>query len=79
MNVEDTWGSDIATATISHLAHSTPPRYLLMSTDFNSYLTKATADNAPKRVNGCMRAPEGPGLGVQPKMDVLGKPLFEIS
>ena len=32
MNVEDTWGSDIATTTISHLARSTTPRYLLMST-----------------------------------------------
>lgn len=79
MNVEDTWGSDIATATISHLAHSTPQRYLLMSTDFNSYVTKDTAEGAPKRLNGHMRAPEGPGLGIQPKVDVLGKPLFEIS
>ena len=79
MNVEDTWGSDIATAAISHLAHSTPPRYLLMSTDFNSYLTKDTADGAPRRVKGCMRAPDGPGLGIQPKMEVLGSPIFEIS
>ena len=78
MNVEDTWGSDIATAAISHLAHSTPTKYLLMSTDFNSYLTKDTADGAPKRVNGKMRAPSGPGLGIRPKMDVLGKPIFEI-
>ncbi len=78
MNVEDTWGSDIATAAISHLAHSTPPRYLLMSTDFNSYVSKDTADGAPKREHGCMRAPEGPGLGIEPKMAVLGKPLFEI-
>ena len=79
MNVEDTWGSDIATAAISHLAHSTPPEFLLMSTDFNSYLTKDTADGAPKRRNGRMRAPEGPGLGIKPKMDVLGQPLFEVS
>lgn len=79
MNVEDTWGSDIATAAISHLAHSTPPHYLLMSTDFNSYVTKDTAKDAPKRVQGRMRAPDGPGLGIQPIMDVLGEPLFEIS
>ena len=79
MNVEDTWGSDIATTAISHLAHSTPPRYLLMSTDFNSYLTKDTADGAPKRVDGRMSAPNRPGLGIEPKLDVLGEPLFEIS
>ena len=79
MNVEDTWGSDIATAAISHLAHSTPPRYLLMSTDFNSYVTRETARNAPRRVDGRMRAPEGPGLGIEPIMEVLGEPLFEVS
>lgn len=79
MNVEDTWGSDIATSAISHLAHSTPSRYLLMSTDFNSYLTKDTAYGAPKRVSGRMKAPDGYGLGIQPKMDVLGKPVIEIS
>jgi len=50
-----------------------------MSTDFNSYLTKDTAHNAPKRVEDQMRAPEGPGLGIEPMMEELGKPLFEIS
>jgi L-alanine-DL-glutamate epimerase-like enolase superfamily enzyme len=29
MNIEDTWGGDIVTAAIAHLAHSTPPRYEL--------------------------------------------------
>ena len=37
MNIEDTWGGDIVTAAISHLAHSTKPDCLLCSTDFNSY------------------------------------------
>lgn len=39
MNIEDTWGGDIVTAAISHLAHSTPEKFLLASTDFNSYVT----------------------------------------
>lgn len=38
MNIEDTWGGDIVTAAISHLAHSTPPKYLFASTDFNRYV-----------------------------------------
>ena len=33
------------------------------------------ADGAPQRVNGRMAAPETPGLGVTPKMDVLGDPV----
>ena len=64
MNVEDTWGGDIVTTAISHLAHSTDPRYLFCSTDFNSYGPVKNAKNAPQRANGRLSAPEGPGLGI---------------
>ena len=73
MTLEDSWGGDIATAAIAHLAHSTPPEFLFSTTDFNSYVTVSTADGAPKRVNGRMAAPKAPGLGIRPKLDVLGK------
>ena len=39
MTIEDSWGGDIITAAISHLAHSTPTELLFSSTDFNSYVT----------------------------------------
>ena len=79
MTIEDTWGGDIVTASIAHLAHSTPPRYLFTATDFNSYVTVRTADDAPQRVEGRMAAPVAPGLGVRPRMDVLGAPIFEMT
>ncbi|MEX2528615.1 MAG: cis-3-hydroxy-L-proline dehydratase [Gemmatimonadota bacterium] len=79
MTVEDSWGGDIITAAIAHLAHSTPTELLFTSTDFNSYGTVSIADGAPTGVNGRMRAGEAPGLGVAPKLDVLGKPVFEVS
>lgn len=72
MTLEDSWGGDIATAAIAHLAHSTPTEFLFSTTDFNSYVTVSTADGAPQRVNGRMAAPRAPGLGVCPKLDVLG-------
>jgi len=75
MTLEDSWGSDIATATIAHLAHSTPLEFRFTSTDFNSYVTVSTAEGAPKRVNGKMAASKDPGLGIRPKMNVLGEPL----
>lgn len=78
MTLEDSWGGDIATAAIAHLAHSTPTEFLFTSTDFNSYVTVSTADGAPQRVNGRMAASKLPGLGVQPKMEVLGKPLVIV-
>jgi hypothetical protein len=38
----------------------------------------STADGAPQRVNGRMAASQSPGLGIQPKMHVLGKRVVEI-
>ena len=55
MTLEDSWGGDIVTAAIAHLAHSTPPEFLFTSTDFNSYVTKSIADGEPRRVNGGWR------------------------
>ena len=75
MTIEDAWGGDIVTAAIAHLAHSTPPELLFTATDFNSYVTLSTAEHAPQRSNGRMAAPNRPGLGIEPRMDVLGSPL----
>jgi L-alanine-DL-glutamate epimerase-like enolase superfamily enzyme len=79
MTLEDSWGSDITTAAIAHLAQSTPPEFLFTATDFNSYVTVSTADGAPRRVHGRMTASTSPGLGVTPRMTVLGKPKIEVS
>jgi L-alanine-DL-glutamate epimerase-like enolase superfamily enzyme len=78
MTIEDTWGGDIVTAAIAHLAHSTPPEFLFSSTDFNSYVAISIAEGAPRRDNGRLAASCLPGLGITPRMDVLGKPVFEI-
>ena len=71
LTIEDTWGGDIITAAIAHLAHSTPPRYLFSATDFNSYVTVSNAEGAPQRREGRMAAGRGPGLGVTPRWEVL--------
>ena len=78
MTIEDSWGGDIITAAIAHLAHSTPTEFLFTATDFNSYVTVSIADGAPQRVDGRMAASEAPGLGVTPRMDVLGEPVLDI-
>jgi cis-L-3-hydroxyproline dehydratase len=79
MTIEDSWGSDIATAAIAHLAHSTPTELLFTTTDFNSYVTVSTAEGAPRRVNGRMAASTDPGLGVRPRAEVLGRPLVDVA
>ena len=78
MTLEDTWGGDITTAAIAHLAQSTPEPFRFTSTDFNSYVTVSTAHGAPQRVNGWMAAGTAPGLGIQPKLEVLGEPVAVV-
>jgi L-alanine-DL-glutamate epimerase-like enolase superfamily enzyme len=78
MTLEDSWGGDIVTAAIAHLAHSTPPEVLFTATDFNSYVTVKMADGAPQRVNGRMAASTLPGLGITPRKEVLGNPVVVI-
>jgi L-alanine-DL-glutamate epimerase-like enolase superfamily enzyme len=79
MTIEDTWGGDIITAAIAHLAHSTPTRNLFSSTDFNSYVTVSFADGAPRRAHGRLAASRDPGLGVRPILDRLGEPVVVVS
>jgi L-alanine-DL-glutamate epimerase-like enolase superfamily enzyme len=79
MTIEDSWGGDIVTAAIAHLAHSTPPEFLFTSTDFNSYVTVSTAEGAPQRIGGRMAAPTAPGLGLKPRIEVLGDPAVDVS
>ena len=78
MTIEDTWGGDIVTATIAHLARSTPEEFTFSATDFNSYGTVDIASGAPKRENGFMTASDAPGLGITPLFDVLGAPVVVI-
>jgi L-alanine-DL-glutamate epimerase-like enolase superfamily enzyme len=79
MTIEDTWGGDIVTAEIAHLARSTPEEFLFSATDFNSYGTRAIAKGAPQRKGGKMTAPDKPGLGFEPILEALGKPVFTVA
>jgi len=78
MTIEDTWGSDVATAAIAHLAHSTPEKLRFSSTDFNSYVTVDTAKGAARREGGKIRAPDSPGLGIS-LGEAAGRPVAAYS
>lgn len=78
MTIEDSWGGDIVTAAIAHLAHSTPTPFLFTATDFNSYVTVSTAEGAPRRRNGRMAAPAVPGLGTAPRPEFLQTPAVDV-
>ena len=79
MTIEDTWGGDIVTATVAHLARSTPEEFCFSATDSNSYGTVNIATGPPRRVDGFMTAPDVPGLGIVPIFDALGDPVVVVS
>jgi cis-L-3-hydroxyproline dehydratase len=78
MTLEDSWGGDITTAAIAHLAHSTPEEFRFTSTDFNSYVSVSNASGAPQRVNGFMQAGKTPGLGIEPRFEVLSPRIVDV-
>ncbi len=78
MTIEDSWGGEIATAAIAHLAHSTPQDFHFQSSAFHEYTNLVIASGGPTIADGKMFVKDSPGLGVEPNLDVLGDPIFSI-
>ena len=78
MTVEDSWGGEIATAAIAHLAHTVPKEFHFQSSAFHEYTHLEIAHGAPLMEDGFMRASNRPGLGVEPNLDVLGEPVYVV-
>jgi len=79
MTLEDSWGGDLATATIAHLVGSTQPDMLFTSTDFNSYNDRSVSPDAPRRKEGRLKVPTGPGLGLTIDEKRIGPPVLSLS
>jgi L-alanine-DL-glutamate epimerase-like enolase superfamily enzyme len=78
MTLEDSWGGDITTAAIAHLAGSTIPEFYFSATDFNSYNDVHLAPDAPTRKDGCLSVPRKPGLGIEVDESLLGDPVLTV-
>ncbi|WP_267872056.1 MULTISPECIES: enolase C-terminal domain-like protein [Moorena] len=73
MNIEETGGSVIADTAAVHLAQATPRMFLRATWLCNDMLTIDTATGGARNQGGKTFAPEAPGLGVEPILDVLGE------
>ncbi len=78
MCIEDTWGSDITTAALLHLAASTDTKFMLNTCDLSGYVFPRIAPDAPARAHGIIKPPQGIGLGITPDLDVLRQPIAMI-
>jgi L-alanine-DL-glutamate epimerase-like enolase superfamily enzyme len=78
VTIEDTWGGDLVTAAVSHLAASTPGDTLFTVSFMNDWTNEHVAGHQPRSRNGFGSAPTGPGLGLDVDLELLGAPLFSI-
>ncbi|WP_118179335.1 cis-3-hydroxy-L-proline dehydratase [Paraburkholderia phosphatilytica] len=78
LTIEDSWGGEIATAALCHLAHSTPSSFHFQSSAFHEYHNVTVASGGPELNDGYMSVSAQPGLGVTPNTDVLGDPAAVI-
>ena len=78
VSVEDMWGGDVITAAVSHVAASTRPENLLMTSFFNDWTDGHVAGYQPRSVNGRGSAPTGPGLGITVDTALLDNALFSV-
>ena len=74
MEVRDTSYGDFACAVVAHIAHSTPQR-CIRSVIYPKGLKKATVTDGPTVKGGRITAPDGPGVGTVPMLDVIGNPI----
>ncbi|PYH85099.1 enolase 2-phosphoglycerate dehydratase [Aspergillus uvarum CBS 121591] len=75
VSVQETTGSDIAFAAIVHLGQTVPERYLRCVLESRDMVALKTADGEFEVRQGRISAPTGPGLGVTPRLEVLGEPI----
>ena len=75
VTIQQDGGSNIANAAIIHLAMATPPKFLHSAWDSREFLNVTTADGNPKIKDGKNSAPDTPGLGIEPRKEILGKPI----
>ena len=80
VSIEDSWGGDIVSAAVSHIAASTDPDHLFFVPPLNELTADGfIAGHQPRSVNGRVAVPTGPGLGIEVDEAALGAPLFSIT
>jgi len=78
LTVEDTWGGDVVTAAVSHLAAAVRPESLFTVSFMNDWVHEHIAAYQPRSRQGVGSPPSGPGLGIEVDLPALGTPLFSI-
>ena len=76
--IEDSWGGDVVSAAVAHLAAGTPPDALFAVSFMNDWTQEHIAGYEPRSHGGLGPVPDGPGLGIEVDVASLGAPLFSV-
>jgi L-alanine-DL-glutamate epimerase-like enolase superfamily enzyme len=76
VTIEDTWGGDLVSAAVSHLAASSKADQVITVSFMNDWTNEHIAGYQPRSADGVGSAPTGPGLGVEVDLGSLDKPLL---
>ncbi|KHD07075.1 mandelate racemase [Candidatus Thiomargarita nelsonii] len=79
MNIEDTGGSVISDTAVIHLAMATPETHRRATWECSPLHSVVTADGGYIRENGKATLPDSPGLGIEPRLAILGDPVAVYS
>jgi L-alanine-DL-glutamate epimerase-like enolase superfamily enzyme len=79
LTIEDTWGGDLCSAAVAHLAGSTAPGGLYAASFMNDWNLEHVAGYQPRSFEGWGPVPTGPGLGVEVDEGLLGECLYRAS
>ena len=71
ITIEDTWGGDLVSAAVSHLAASTKADQIITVSFMNDWNNEHICGYQPRSKNGVGSAPTAPGLGVEVDVDQL--------
>jgi L-alanine-DL-glutamate epimerase-like enolase superfamily enzyme len=77
--IEDSWGGDIVSATVAHLAAGTPADALFAVSFMNDWTNEHVAGHQPRSRGGVGPVPDGPGLGIEVDVQSLGEPLVSTA
>ncbi len=79
LTIEDSWGGDVTTAAVAHLAAGAPPDALFAVSFMNDWTLEHIAGYEPRSAGGRGPVPDGPGLGIEVDVASLGDPLLTVN
>lgn len=79
VDFEDAASGDVMAAALAQLVASTRPQTFFTASIWNPRFKESVSPDAPWPVNGRVKVPQGPGLGITVDEEALGEPIFTIT